>query len=579
MYTVLKNYQIIIALLKKYGIQHLVLSAGTRNVPFVHSVENDPDFTCYSVVDERSAAYFAMGIAQEVNAPVAISCTSSTATTNYLPAITEAFHLKVPLLVITSDRNPYYLGQLEDQMIDQVGMYGKFVRKSVTLPFVSDEEDFWYCERLANEALLELSHRGKGPVHINIPTFKDLNSFSASNLPDVRKINRIEIENTSEVWMEKVRILERFNKILVICGQTDYSSEELKNNIELFTEKFNCTVAIDHMSNLYSNKFVEPSLITHSMSGNDFDDVLPDLVITFGENYISQFKGPLKANYKKNEHWLINENGEVVDMFKSLSTIFECSPNYFFKFFNEHSKTKNNNNYNNSWKMKIDDRKEKEVPFSNVLAIKEFSHLIPDHSILHLSILNSIRITSFFKLSPDVKVYANLGSHGIDGCMSTFLGQSVVTDKLSFLIIGDLSFFYDMNSIRIKHIKNNVRILLLNNRGGAEFQRNHGKSLIPTIDLHTSARHSIVAKGWAESVGFKYLSANSEPEYSSNLKVFMKPSNNPVLFEVFTDMETDSEILKSFISNHTLATEKSKKLVKSILGEENTQKLKRFLKK
>lgn len=583
MYTAIKSYQIIIALLKKYGIKHLVLSAGTRNVPFVHSVENDPDFICYSVVDERSAAYFAMGIAQEVNAPVVISCTSSTATTNYLPAITEAFYLGVPLLVLTSDRNPQYLGQLEDQMIEQVGMYGKVVRRSINLPVINDEDDFWYCERLVNEALLALSHRGKGPVQINIPTYKNLNDFSTPSLPVVKKIERYSNFDSPTYWQEKINELTDHKRILVVCGQTDCVSEELKRYIELFSEKFNCTIAIDHMSNLASNQFIHTSEITHRLKQNEFTELLPDLVISFNGNFISKFKELLRHRWKETKHWLINENGDLIDPFKCLSTIFESTPLYFFKYFVENAEPniRNNGEYNNLWIEKIKTQPKMDIPYSNISVIKAFTQVIPDHSILHLSILNSIRITSFYKLPSKVKVYANLGSHGIDGCMSTFLGHATVSEKPSFLVIGDLSFFYDMNSIRIKHIKSNVRILLINNGGGAEFQRNfiNNEEILSTINLHTAAKHATIAKAWTETVGFKYQTASNQKEYLSQLEEFIATkSDKPILFEIFTEMKSDSEILRAnYSSVDSSLVGKSKNLVKSILGNGGAEKLKKVL--
>jgi 2-succinyl-5-enolpyruvyl-6-hydroxy-3-cyclohexene-1-carboxylate synthase len=584
MYTVLKNYQILIALLKEYGVKHLVLSAGTRNVPFVHSVEVDSDFVCYSVVDERSAAYFAMGIAQEINAPVAISCTSSTATANYYPAVTEAYHMGIPLVVITSDRNPYFLGQLEDQMIDQNGMYGKVVRKSVNLPYVNDEEDFWYCERLVNEALLELSHRGRGPVQINVPTFKKLSDFSVKHLPEVKKIERISLQDDLEAWNKRLEELTSCKRILVIVGQNYCVPEEMKKFLELFSIKFNCVVAIDHMSNLNSgDHFVETSKLIYGIKGNEFNELFPDLVISFGGNFISQLKGRLRRRYHEFRHWLINENGDVIDVFKALSVVFECTPLYFFKYTveNVQKEAKNDFVYKRLWLNRISEMIEPELPFSNVSVIKDFVARIPSGSILHLSVLNSIRITNFFKLPENIKVYANMGSHGIDGCMSTFLGHAAISDKLSFLIIGDLSFFYDMNSIRIKHIKSNVRILLINNRGGAEFYKNHGKDQIPTLDLHTSARHNTSAKLWAESVGFDYLSAGSENDLTSQLdRFFSGASVKPIIFEVFTEMETDSEVLKLLsVPRDGVLVGKSKKVVKSLLGPQATDKLKKLIKK
>ena len=198
MYTELKTYQIIIALLKKYGITHCVLSAGSRNVPFVHSIEEDPEFHCYSVVDERSAGYFALGLAQELNQPVVISCTSSTATCNYWPPVAEAFYQGVPIVVLTSDRDPEMLGQWEDQMIDQVGMYDRHVRKSVNLPIINNHDDEIYCQRLVNEALMELNHHGTGPVHINVPMKSYNNSFN------VKRFQRLQ-SLTVSAWMIRMR--------------------------------------------------------------------------------------------------------------------------------------------------------------------------------------------------------------------------------------------------------------------------------------------------------------------------------------------------------------------------------------
>lgn len=228
MYTELKSYQIIIALLKKYGIRHCVLSAGSRNVPFVHSVEEDPYFKCYSVVDERSAGYFALGLAQETGEPVVISCTASTASCNYWPPVAEAFYQDVPLVILTSDRDPHMLGQREDQMIDQVGMFDRHVKKSVNLPIVDTKDDFIWCQRLVNEALLELDHHGKGPVHINIPMNSYNVSFTVKELPEVTKFERLQYAYEQEKWDDRVEKLKRCKKILLVCGQNSNVSEKLK---------------------------------------------------------------------------------------------------------------------------------------------------------------------------------------------------------------------------------------------------------------------------------------------------------------------------------------------------------------
>ncbi len=250
MYTELKSYQIIIALLKKYGIRHCVLSAGSRNVPFVHSVEEDPDFTCYSIVDERSAGYFALGLAQELNEPVVLSCTSSTATCNYYPPVVLAYKQNVPLVVLTSDRNPAMLRQREDQMIDQVDMFGQNIKKAVNLPIVNDGDDFIYCQRLVNEALMELDHHGKGPVQINIPMKAYNNSFNVSVLPEVTKIERLDLSMRESLWASKVQKLKQAKRILVVCGQNSSVPDRLKQSLTDFFERFNCSLSMEYMANV-----------------------------------------------------------------------------------------------------------------------------------------------------------------------------------------------------------------------------------------------------------------------------------------------------------------------------------------
>ncbi len=590
MYTDLKSYQIIIALLKKYNIKHCVLSAGSRNVPFVHSVEQDDYFKCYSVVDERSAGYFALGLAQELNEPVVISCTSSTAACNYYPAVAEAFYQNVPLIVLTSDRNPAMLGQREDQMINQVGMYDRHVKKSVNLPVsIENDDDFIYCQRLINEALLELTHHTNGPVHINIPMKYYSMDFNTKELPKVNKIDRLSVFDNKKLWKEKQTILEQAQRILILPGQNYYISEELKISLKKFFEKFNSSVVIEYMANLNDEETNNLFLCMDSryISKKKFKELLPDIVISFGGNIMSGIKDNLRLNCFKFEHWLINPDGTVIDLFKSLTTIFECPPEYFFDYFvkNSNQKIKNNLHYNN---LLINYKNEIVYPnfeWSNVYAIKNLVEKIQKNSILHLSINNSIRLTNYFNVDPTIKVYANIGTFGIDGCMSSFIGQSVVNyNKLSYLIIGDLSFFYDMNSLRIKHIGNNVRILLVNNHGGGEFYYN--KSWInEKSDLHTTAKHNQSAEGWAESIGFKYLKAENKIDFDKKLSEFMNPiSNKPVLFEVFTEMENDSKVIYSFYDlnrpkNVAEELEKnSKSFIKKIIGSENARKLKKIIK-
>lgn len=583
MYTEIKSYQYVIALLKEYGIRHCVLSAGSRNVPFVHSVEEDPYFKCYSVVDERSAGYFALGLAQELNEPVVISCTASTASCNYWPPVAEAFYQGVPLIILTSDRDPEMLGQREDQMIDQVGMFDRHVKKSVNLPIINNKNDEIYCQRLINEALLELNHNNcTGPVHINVPTNSYNITFNVKELPKVRKIDRISHFSNENEWKKKIEKLKKTQKIAVICGQKNSVSSELNDALHSFSQKYNAVIINDHMSNIDVNESLNSILCMESdfINYDKMKELMPDIVISFGGQVFSGIKTQLKNNYGKFEHWLIQEDGSVIDLFKGLTTIFECRAETFFEYANRESEQLNNKIYYESFERYVNSIKYPEFDYSNVYAIKNVVEKIPEKSILHLSINNSIRVSNYFKINKNIKVYSNIGTYGIDGCMSSFLGQACVdTSKEAFLVIGDLAFFYDMNSLKLNDINKNVHILLINNSGGAEFYYNH-TWINESSDKHTTARHNISAKGWVESNGFKYLSARNKEEYDEKLKEFMKCNNEaPVFMEVFTEMKDDAKCIHDFYklnkpkSIKTTIINKTKQYVKKSFGQEKAKKI------
>lgn len=584
MYTELKSYQIIIALLKEYGIDQCVLSAGSRNLPFVHSVEKDPYFKCYSVVDERSAGYFALGMAQQSGKPVVISCTSSTATCNYWPAIAEAFYQNVPIVVLTSDRDPARLGQHEDQMIDQIGMYDRHVRKSVNLPIVRDDADFHFCWRLVNEALMELDHKEGGPVHINVPSRWYSTSFTAAALPDVKRIDRIDLESDEASWQSRANLLSAARRVLVLPGQAPNLSISLRNSMEAFFHTFNSAISVEYMSNAADvDGAINTSVCFDGRYCNKkkFLEFAPDIVVSWGGNIMQGVKDMLRSCEVPFEHWLIDRDGKVCDPFDSITTVFECSPNVFLDKMVSNARPNAHNDmlYHSAIKSYADSVVLPDDRWTNIYAIRNVVERIPSGSILHMAINNAIRISNFFKLASNVRSYANIGTHGIDGCMSSLLGQAQVSDGLAFLIVGDLSFFYDMNSLRIRHVGNNVRILLLNNHGGEEFYYN-GIWQDETSDIHTSARHANIAGPWAESCGFKYLHADDKASFDAMLPEFMAvDSNQPILFEIFSEMSTDSKAIYDFYDASrphdavSDATRAAKNFVKKTVGKETAVKI------
>ena len=550
----MKNYlsnAILIELLKKNGIKHLVLSSGARNIPFVNSVEVDSEFTCYSVVDERNAAFFGMGISQKLQEPVAIACTSGTAASNYLTGVTEAYYSNIPLLVITFDRSPYALNQLETQKIDQPAIFQSVCKKSVSLPVIKDNDDVWYCQRLVNEAMIALRQHSCGPVHINVPLEGDMNTLisgtSAQITSDeVKMIDYISMFN-EEGWIEKAKRLGKSKKILLLMGQSLPPDDRTKKAIKKFTEITKCPILADNLCNFRCDNLVFSQAVGKALNNETFSCFLPDIVISFGLNFQERIKDLFKANRRKFEHWLIEPEGIVRDVFKSQTALFETSVVQFFEKMNtllDNDSIENSKMYLESWKKLEDAAQLPEMQYSSFSAVKTFANKIPNNSLLYVAILNSTRLSQFFRFDESIEVYGNVNSFGIDGCLPTFMGQAFATDNLAFLVIGDWSFFYGMNAIAIKHRKNNIRILVLNNKGAAEFHIQPDSNEIPTIDLHIGCAHDRSVKGWAESMDYEYIMADDTESLERGMENFVSQNHEkPVIFEVFTDMKKDGEFV------------------------------------
>ena len=537
MYSHFKNVQILISLMKQFEIKDVVLSPGGSDIPLIHSLESDEFFTCYSVVDERSAAYFAMGIAQEKKQTVACVCTSGTAVCNYLPGITEAYYQEVPVLAITADKSPNFQDQLELQKIKQSNIFDGVVKKAVELPMVHTEEDEWLCNRLVNEAMLELTHHGCGPVHINMPILGPTQIFDCEQLPPQRKMTFVQKPD----WAEIAKYLTG-KKIMVVVGQNLVFSEKDVQNMNAFFAGFNCMFAVENLSNLKCDGTVATYPVTEMHKVGSINHLAPDLVISIGNNLAAYLLKPmLRACYKKMENWLISEQGVVRDAYKCLTNIFEMKPSEFFENISLYCPQSASHTYYELWN---NERKKIELPeleYSNFYVAKRLSEVMPQNAILHTAILNSTRTMQFFDLADGITNYSNVGALGIDGCFSTFAGQAAAAkDKLCYLLIGDLSFFYDMNAAGLRSIGSNVRIILLNNGGGSEFQLLLRKQ-VPGIDTYICAEHDKVATGWIVSLGYDYYTASNKEEVDEAIEKMGCPSERPIFLEVFTDMVEDGE--------------------------------------
>jgi len=567
MYTNIESIQILIALLKEYDIRNLVLSAGTRHTPFVRSVEKDSCFRCYSIVDERSAAFFAIGIAQETGEPTVICCTSGTSVCNYTSGVAEAFYARIPLVIITMDRNPYYLNQQEEQMVPQTALLQGICKISVTLPMVKDQKDRWRCNELINEALLELNHHGAGPVHINVPVEEGLFDFSTQELPTVRKINRIELKD-DYLWQEKALELSKAKKILVTYGQAAPLTTSQQMLLNEFSEKYGAVFMVDYLANLHCESSVYAYNVTRACYAKLISDMVPDIVIAMN-GFTVEIRGWLGNCSGRYQFWNVMEDGNMSDPFRCLTNIFECSAMEFMEQMVRYAHDeKPSFEYLNDWKQFIGTIKLPDLEYSDLYAVEKFINGIPENSLLHIANSNSVRLSQEYPLKESVKVYCNRGTCGIDGSMSTFIGQAYAHDGLCFLLIGDLSFFYDMNGLWSKYLGKNVRIMLNNNGCGEVFYTNK-KQDIDTVGWHIAADHNTRAQAWVESRGFTYLSSTNKQEFDENLERFWKSDyDKPVFFEVFTDKYVNiRENDKLANTNETINVSRTvKKAIKAIIG-------------
>ena len=569
MYSNLKNVQIIVAMLKKRNIKNIVISPGNSHNAIVRSIEEDKFFKTYNIVDERSAAFFALGLIQELNEPVAICCTSGTAATNYMTGVTEAYRRKMPLVVITGDKNPYYLGQLEDQMIDQVNLFKTNTKFSITLPIVRNQKDEWYCQRLVNEAFLEMNHHGRGPVHINVPIEEGMfainGDFSTNELPKVNIIERIDCKTKEDEIKKKFENLKN-KKVLIVYGQDNDIPDNRIKNLEKIFSYYNCMISVDKLSNLHCEGSIETTKATliARLSGS-FNELMPDIVITLAGNTVWDGRFLLKGHNDKFESWLVTEEGKVQDYYKNLTTIFELSIDEFLVMMSKYN-VDSSKSYYQLWKNKTDEFKIPEFEYSNLYTVKKLMEQLPKNSKLNLANSTTIRIAQYFHLDDSIEVYCNRGVNGIDGCMSTFIGQAAASKKLNFLIIGDLTFFYDMNALWNRYVGNNVRIMLNNNSGAALFHFNQGLKNYPTLNENVAAEHNATAKGWAESRGFKYLYSSNKEEFDKNLEEFLNPdSDKPIILEVFTKKEEDARLQHEFYDYNLSETDKLKRGIKNIV--------------
>lgn len=569
--------QLLVSLLKQFNIKYIVASPGSTNINLVASLQQDSFFKVFSSVDERSAAYMACGMAYELGQPVALSCTGATASRNYLPAITEAYYRKLPVIAITSTQDTNKVGHHVAQVIDRSQNPKDTYKFSVDLPLVNNSSDSWHCNVLINKALLELSRNGGGPVHINLPTTYD-REYSTENLPTARKISRF----TNNQYRNFPDLDKRVS--IVLGSHREFSDEETIA-IDNFCAYNDSIVFCDHTSSYKGNYRVNFSLV----ASQDFLD-------TFSFNAdISIHLGEITGDYSMHrlvgkEVWRVNPDGELRDPFQRLTNIFQMDELDFFQFYTDDTSARKTSQYD-FYKNQVNDFLEMipDLPFGNIWAAKQLAPILPANSVIHFGILNSLRSWNFFELPEGVDSTCNVGGFGIDGCTSSAVGASLTNIRsLYFLVTGDLAFFYDINALGNRHISSNLRIILVNNGTGIEFKNYKAPAydLGDDVDSYISATGHFgnqsrdLVKHFAQSLNFTYLSASNKEEFENCQPLFLDvESDKPVILELFVQGKEEDEALSLIRQMHKTYQSSAKTVLKNMLGTRTARKLKKVIQK
>ncbi|MFT6747907.1 MAG: 2-succinyl-5-enolpyruvyl-6-hydroxy-3-cyclohexene-1-carboxylate synthase [Glaciecola sp.] len=538
------------------GVEHVVISPGSRNAPLSITFNRHPSIATTVIVDERSAAFYALGIAQQTNKTVAIVCTSGTASLNYAPAIAEAYYQKIPLLVITADRPAEWIDQMDGQTIRQENVYSNFIKKSFNLPTEpSTEEEIWHCNRIFSEAIESTHYPESGPVHINFPLREPLyETKDYSNVPLPKQFSTtstllelpdFEIESLKKSWSE-------YEKVLVVTGLL-HPNSKINDALVQIAQQDHVAVLTETTSNLFGDDFnrsIDRLLV--GIEGKNTVDFQPDLLITLGGPVVSKKIKAFLRNNPPQEHWHVNASNDYIDTYKSLSKIIPVSPEKFLPAFVGLSRQ---GNYNKNWKDLDNDLLEtfknfmKEVEFSDLKAFDLILNTIPNNSNLQLANSTAVRYSNLFDkiANKQLNCYSNRGTSGIDGTISTAVGAATQSKKTTTVISGDLSFFYDSNALWIKPMPQNLRIIVINNKGGSIFRIIDGPSSTKELEEYFEAKHDLNAKHLAQTFGLEYHNCEDEKELDRALNtVYRDNYNTACIVEIQTNNELNPNILKNY---------------------------------
>lgn len=565
MFSNKQNINILTSLLIAHGIENAVVCPGSRNAPIVHNLNECDNIKCWPVTDERSAGFYAIGMAQATQKPVVVCVTSGSALLNLAPAVAEAHYQHIPLIVVSADRPQQWIGQLDGQTLPQPDALQPFVRKAVNLPEPHDDETRWFCNRLINEALSQTAVHGFAPVHINVPISEPLFAFDTPELPKERVFRRIPRNCTHDIPPTLLDKTGSARHPLIVIGQMAKDAISTQT-MEALTDVV--TVFSEPLSNNSGKTLFFDEVIRCSQ---ETDRLMPDLIIYVGDTLVSKAARRFLRKSEARTYLITTDASATPDPTMWLEGVVECADNQdidrlllsLATVFGNDSDTEKKL-FHAVWRQSLAiatlHSKAFTPPFTQMSAVKCLEERIGCGSNdIHTHYANStaIRLANIYA---NHYVWCNRGVNGIEGSLSTAAGFSLATEGMVVCVTGDLSFFYDQNALWNQCIDGRLRILLLNNGGGGIFRQLKGLQSSPAAERFIEASHSATAQGICRQNGITYSSARNMEEMLAGIdRLLTHESARPMLLEVFTDAETDASTLEEYYSELRKGIEKETK--------------------
>lgn len=550
-YTICRE---LVALCLSHGVRRVVLSPGSRNAPLLVAFAREKAIEHHVVVDERVAAFIALGMATRSGEPVALVCTSGTALLNYAPAVAEAYYRHVPLIVISADRPDEWIDQDDSQTIRQQGVLGAFVKQSYHLPTHTDDTSLWYARRLVNDALLQAVTPCSAPVHINVPLggalceVADVAPDKPICIEDIRPEQRLSHADATLL----ASAISQAQKVMILVTMTN-PSPTLQEALSAMAKLPQVVVLTESIANLHDEAFI-PTIdrVLTAIDNSEKTDFAPQLLITLGGAPVSRMVKEFLRQYTPAEHWRVGSESHVIDTMQSLTRRLQIDAASLFTQITPLC-TPATSYYAAMWSEReviataLHNRIVDEAPWCDLRAFASLLPAIPQGVVLHLSNGTSIRYAQLFDTPQVVASYCNRGVSGIDGSTSTALGASMVDEATHLLITGDMSFGYDTGALATGLATPRFKIVVMDNGGGGIFRFIKGPSDLPELEECFEVQRRQPIEGYAQLHGFKYFHADSEEDLQDVLPQFFAENDCPAILAISTPSEVNATVLRSYM--------------------------------